>query len=118
MAHPRARGFIGRATLATAGLLMVGTVSVHAAPGAAPEASLAASGMPMSSDAGSTGHRFGFSSVLTQGAATPPQQQQKVCIAHRTGSGRTHFIEVSPNAVPAHEQHGDTVVGPAPCPRQ
>jgi hypothetical protein len=63
-------------------------------------------------------HHFGFNSLLAQASTPPGQQAGKTCVEHRTGSSRnpTVLIEVSQNAVPAHQQHGDRVVGPAPCP--
>jgi len=118
MIHPRTRTLIGRIAASATGLLLVGSVAVYEAPGTASAGSLPADSTAQSSDVAADGHHFGFSSVLNQSAATPPQREGKVCVAHRTGSGRTNLIEVSQNAVPAHQQHGDQVVGPAPCPRQ
>lgn len=62
---------------------------------------------------------FAFGAALNQITSTPPQRPGWVCIAHNTGSASNPvvFIEIAPNAVPAHQQHGDTVVGPAPCPQ-
>ncbi len=37
------------------------------------------------------------------------QASEKVDICHVTGSGEAHLINVSENAVPAHEGHGDTI---------
>ncbi len=63
-------------------------------------------------------HHFGFHSLLNQVATPPGQLARKMCVEHQTGSSRnpTVLIEVNQHAVPAHEQHGDRVLGPAPCP--
>jgi len=59
-----------------------------------------------------------YSSTAT--ATATPGRTARACVAHRTGADTTPvvFIEVSTNAVAAHLAHGDTVVGPAPCPRR
>ena len=56
--------------------------------------------------------------ALDLAAATPPPQPGMVCIAHQTrvATDPVILIEVAPDIVPALERHGDTVVGPAPCP--
>jgi hypothetical protein len=45
-------------------------------------------------------------------ASAQQYQYGKVTICHRTGSGKSHEITVSRNALPAHVAHGDTV---GPC---
>ena len=44
----------------------------------------------------------------TGSASAQEYQYDKVTICHRTGSGSSHEITVSRNALPAHLAHGDT----------
>jgi hypothetical protein len=43
----------------------------------------------------------------TSSASAQEYQYDKVTICHRTGSGKSHEITVSRNALPAHLAHGD-----------
>jgi hypothetical protein len=56
---------------------------------------------------------FGSLALLAQPAAAKPAP--KVAICHHTSSATNPFvlINVSSNAIPAHEQHGDTIPAPA-----
>ena len=47
--------------------------------------------------------------ALIAGLAAAVAPADKVTICHRQGNGGSHTITVSPNAVPAHQQHGDTL---------
>ena len=41
----------------------------------------------------------------------------KVSVCHRTGSGKSHVITISRNALPAHMRHGDVATDPyGDCP--
>jgi hypothetical protein len=45
----------------------------------------------------------------TTTTTAPPPPGKKVDVCHRTGSGRSHTINISSNAVRAHLAHGDTL---------